>query len=59
MPIYVSYLRPKDNTYVYEKPILYSELKKQIPDKHEMAKYLLDKANSLGKVKLKELKSET
>jgi hypothetical protein len=59
MPIYVSYLRPKDNTYVYEKPILYSELKKQIPDKHDMAKYLLDKANSLGKVKLKELKSET
>lgn len=55
MPIYVSYLRPKDNTYVFEKPILYSELKKQIPNKHDMAKHLLDKCNSLGKVELNTL----
>lgn len=55
LSVYVSYLRPKDNTYVFEKPVLFSELKAKHPNKRELAKYLLDKANALGKYELANL----
>lgn len=56
IPIYVSYLRPKYNTYIFEKPIYYSELKKLHPDKKDMAKYLLERTNNLGKIDLETIK---
>ena len=49
-------MRPKDNTYIFEKPIYYSELKKLHPDKKDMAKYLLERTNNLGKIDLETIK---
>ncbi|MGI6781401.1 MAG: hypothetical protein ACOX56_00975 [Acholeplasmataceae bacterium] len=56
LPIFVSYLRPRDNTYLFEEPIFFSELKKMHSNKKDMAKYLLDKTNALGVTDVKDLK---
>ncbi len=51
--IYASYYRRKDKVHIFEKPILYSDLKKIAISMDDMAKYLLDKTNALGKLDLK------
>jgi len=48
LPIYVMYFKKKQNTFVVENPILYSELSKLSEDKKELAKIMCDKANSLA-----------
>ena len=51
--IYVSYLRRKERVYLFDKPIPFSELKKIASTKEEMANYLLNRCNDLGKLDLK------
>ncbi|MBQ9793009.1 MAG: hypothetical protein IJW32_04640 [Clostridia bacterium] len=53
LPIYVMYFKKKQNTFIVDKPIKYSELAKMNLDKKEIAKLLCDKANSLAEVENK------
>lgn len=53
--IYTSYFKIKEKVYIFDKPILFSELKKIAPTKELMAKYLVDKCNKLGQKNLNEL----
>ena len=53
--IYTSYFKLKDKVYIFDKPILFSELKKIAPTKEKMGKYLVDRCNKLGQMDLKEL----
>lgn len=48
IPIYVAYYHKKQRLYVFEKPILFSELNKICATRDEMAKYLLDRCNNLS-----------
>ncbi len=50
VPIYVSYFKKNTKQYIFDKPILYSELSKQFSTKEEIAKYLVDRCNALGKM---------
>lgn len=51
-PIYVSYFKLKERTYVFDKPILFSELKSKFETRDEMVEYLLNKCNSLNTIDL-------
>jgi hypothetical protein len=55
IPIYACYLRAKENVYLFDKPLLYSELKDISKTKEAMAEYLLNKVNALGKMDLSEI----
>ncbi|MBQ3048201.1 MAG: hypothetical protein IJD48_04230 [Clostridia bacterium] len=50
LPIYVMYFKRKENTFIVDKPIMYSELANMKLDKKDVAKMLCDKANSLSSV---------
>ncbi len=50
IPIYVSYFRKKDKTYIFDKPILFSTLQKKNLTREEMANYLLERCNKLGQM---------
>lgn len=50
VPIYVSYFKLNERQYVFDKPIFYSELIKKCANKEEIAEYLLERCNSLGKM---------
>lgn len=50
VPVYVSYLQVKKRVYVYDKPVLYSELKARYATREEMAQALLERCNELGKM---------
>ena len=50
LPIYVTYFRKKDLTYIIDKPVLYSELCKDGATKEEIAKKLVERCNELGQM---------
>lgn len=50
VPVYVSYFRKKDLTYIVDKPVLYSELCKDGAAREEIAKRLVERCNELGKM---------
>lgn len=52
VPIYVSYYRKKTNTYVIDKPVMYSSLKDKYSTKEEIADALRLRCNELGKMDL-------
>ena len=47
--VYLTYYRKKDNVYIVDKPILYSELSKD-KDKSQIAKQVLDRINEIGQM---------
>ncbi len=47
IPIYADYLREKTNVFMFDKPILYSELRKKFTCRTKMAEYLLARTNAL------------
>lgn len=51
VPIYVAYFKPKEKKFIFDAPILYSELKSICGTKEEMANYLLKRCNALGNMK--------
>lgn len=55
VPIYVSYFKLKEKAYIFDKPIKFSELKTKFSTRDEMASYLLEKCNSLGKMEIESL----
>ena len=52
LPIFVTYFRKNDLTYIVDKPVLYSELSAGGKSRAEIAKELCDRCNALGKMKL-------
>lgn len=50
LPIYVTYFRKKDLTYIIDKPVLYSELCKDGATREEIARRLVERCNELGKM---------
>ncbi len=51
-PIYVSYFKKKERVYIFDEPIMFSELKSKFDDRDQMAEYLLDRCNKLGQIDL-------
>ena len=54
LPIYVSYFRKSDRTYIFDAPIKYSELLKKYQTRSEIAKALCARCNELGKMQFDE-----
>ena len=50
LPIYVSYYKKKERVYIFDKPILYSELKSKFETREEIVKALLDNCNALNNI---------
>ncbi len=50
LPIYVTYFRKKDRTYIVDAPVLYSELSKNGESKEEICRRLVARCNELGKM---------
>lgn len=50
VPIYVSYYKKKENKYIFDQPILFSKLKEEYKTKEQIAEYLLNRCNQLGKM---------
>ena len=59
LPIYVTYFRKKDLTYIIDKPVLYSELCKDGAAKEELARRLVERCNELGKMQFDDTKAAT
>lgn len=51
LPVFVTYFRKSDRTYIVDKPVPYSELSANGESKEEIAKRLLLRCNELGKMK--------
>ena len=54
IPIYVSYFRKSDLTYIFDAPVNYSVLKEMYNSREEIARYLCHRCNELGKMQLDE-----
>ena len=52
VPVYVSYFRKSDLTYIFDAPVTYSELLGKYGTRVEIAKYLCERCNELGKMEL-------
>lgn len=50
VPIYVSYFRKSDFTYIFDAPVRYAELAEKCGNRAEIARYLCDRCNELGKM---------
>lgn len=50
LPIYVSYFRKSDRTYIFDSPVMYSELCAKNKSREQIAKYLCNRCNELGKM---------
>ena len=50
LPIYVSYFRKSDCTYIFDAPVNFSELSEMYGSRAEIAKYLCNRCNELGKM---------
>ncbi len=57
VPIYVTYFRKSDRSYIIDEPILYSSISEG-KTKEEIAKALLDRCNELGKYEVHNLSYE-
>lgn len=49
MDIYVSYFKIKEKVYIFDQPIKYSALKNTFDSKEEIAQYLVERCNKLGR----------
>ena len=50
VPIYVSYFRKSDFTYIFDAPVRYAELAEKCGNRGEIARYLCERCNELGKM---------
>ncbi len=54
LPIYVSYFRKSDRTYIFDAPVMYSELSAKYKSREKIASYLCHRCNELGKMQFDE-----
>ncbi|MBQ9744259.1 MAG: hypothetical protein IJW19_03950 [Clostridia bacterium] len=59
VPIYVTYFKKKENIYIIDKPVMYSELSARENSKEKIAKALCDRCNELGKMSFDSLSKDT
>ncbi len=52
LPVYVTYFKKKPRAFIVDKPFMWSEMVKSGLDKKQIAKLLLNRCNSLGKMDL-------
>ncbi len=52
VPVYVAYYRKEDNTYIFDAPVLCSDLFKNGEDKRAIAARLCERCNQLGKTEI-------
>lgn len=57
VPVYVSYFRKSDKTYIFDAPVMYSELKGRYKTRTEIARHLCDRCNELGRMYFDENKN--
>ena len=57
VPVYVSYFRKSDKTYIFDAPVMYSELKGKYKTRTEIARHLCDRCNELGRMYFDENKN--
>ena len=57
VPVYVSYFRKSDTTYIFDAPVMYSELKGKYKTRTEIARHLCDRCNELGRMYFDENKN--
>jgi hypothetical protein len=57
VPIYVSYFRKSDLTYIFDAPVMYSELLQKHGTRSAIAEYLCERCNELGRMQLDESES--
>jgi hypothetical protein len=50
LPIYVSYYNKKRKLYIFDKPVLYSEISKNNKTKSEIAEALCNRCNEIGEL---------
>ncbi len=50
LPVYVTYFRKKDLTYIVDAPVRYSKLSENGRTKEEICHYLVERCNELGKM---------
>ena len=50
VPIYVTYFRKKDLTYIVDKPVYYSQLSSNGETKQEIAQKMVERCNALGQM---------
>ncbi len=55
VPIYVSYFKKEENTYIFDAPIMYSALLEKFKTRDEITKQLCLRCNELGKITADEL----
>ncbi len=58
VPIHVSYYQKQTNTYIFDKPVNYSEFKKQNLSRKEIANKLLARCNELGKMNFEKIENK-
>ena len=58
VPIYVSYYKKSEKTYIIDKPIMISELLSNNESKEEIARKLCDRCNELGKMNFQSTENE-
>ena len=54
LKIFVSYFRKSDRLYIFDRPVMYSELCAEGLDRSEIARRLCDRCNELGKMQFDE-----
>lgn len=54
LPIYVSYFRKSDRTYIFDAPVNYSTLSANYKTREQIASYLCNRCNELGKMQFDE-----
>jgi len=54
LPIYVSYYRKSDRTYIFDAPVRYRNLVTTYTSRAAIAKHLCDRCNALGKMQIDE-----
>ena len=57
LPIFVTYFRKSDRTYIIDKPVLYSTLTSTGKSREEIARMLCDRCNELGRMTEKDFDS--
>ena len=50
LPIYTAYFRKGDTTYIFDAPVRFSELSEKFESRAEIAQYLCDRCNAIGKM---------
>lgn len=58
LPIYVTYFRKSDCTYIVDKPVRYSELLAKWETREEVARVLCERCNELGKMDVSDWKKK-